>query len=106
MDSEGGQENSTAGAAVVDEEVILQLNSLLEAVCVTNQLVLAEALCPREDGNCLVQSSAFYLKDRELEGFLRASTEFVFPLQIGIPGRVWKHRHLAWHGNGTRNFCL
>ena len=44
-------------------------------------------------------SAAFFLKDMELEGFHRASGEFVFPLQIGIPGRVWKHRNFAWHGN-------
>ena len=48
----------------------------------------------------LVQmSSAFFVKDLELEGFHRASGEFVFPLQIGIPGRVWKDRNFAWHGN-------
>jgi hypothetical protein len=44
-------------------------------------------------------SAAFFLKDMELEGFHRASGEFVFPLQIGIPGRVWKDRNFAWHGN-------
>jgi hypothetical protein len=44
-------------------------------------------------------SSAFFLKDMELEGFHRASAEFEFPLEVGIPGRVWKHRNFAWHGN-------
>ena len=44
-------------------------------------------------------SSAFFLKDIELEGFHRASAEFVFHLEVGIPGRVWKHRNFAWHGN-------
>ena len=43
-------------------------------------------------------SSAFFLKDMELEGFHRSSAEFVYPLEVGIPGRVWKHRNFAWHG--------
>ena len=105
MDGGNGGRSQEEEAPELSDEVLARLNSVLETVCLATDFVLAEALFPREDGNCLVQSSAFYLKNKELEGFLRASAEFVFPLQIGIPGRVWKHRRLAWHGNGNQNIA-
>ena len=98
MEFGGGQQERSA-VTPLRQEVLENLNALLEAVCDKNSFVLAEALCPRDDGNCLIQSSAFHCKNKELEGFQRASQEFVFPLQIGIPGRVWKNRKLSWHGN-------
>ena len=98
MEFGGGQQERSA-VIPLRQEVLENLNALLEAVCDKNSFVLAEALCPRDDGNCLIQSSAFHCKNKELEGFQRASQEFVFPLQIGIPGRVWKNRKLSWHGN-------
>lgn len=72
---------------------------VLEAVCGKCDFAFAEALCPRADGHCLVQTPAAYCSNDDCRRFHQASSEFVFPLQIGIPGRVWKHKNIAWHGD-------
>jgi hypothetical protein len=93
------QSDAAPATAVLDQQVSAQLVALMETVCSQNKFVLAEALCPREDGTCLIQTSAFHCENLDLEGFVRASSEFVFPMQIGTPGRVWKSLEMAWHCN-------
>jgi len=75
------------------------MQALLRQVAMQNSFAMAEALWPRADGNCLVQSPAHYCSDESSQRFYSASSEFAFPLQIGIPGRVWKQKAHAWHGD-------
>jgi len=79
--------------------MVQRLNAIMEVVAIQNNFAHAESLHPRSDGHCLVQYPANYCRDRDVERFHKASAEFVFPLQIGIPGRVWKSKRFAWHGD-------
>lgn len=62
---------------------------------------LAEALSPREDGLCLVQSGAAWSRDSAAEIFHRYSMDLLFPVNIGIPGRCWTSRHPQFHADVT-----
>eukprot|EP00281_Chroomonas_sp_CCMP1168_P023104 CAMPEP_0206233774 /NCGR_PEP_ID=MMETSP0047_2-20121206/12203_1 /ASSEMBLY_ACC=CAM_ASM_000192 /TAXON_ID=195065 /ORGANISM="Chroomonas mesostigmatica_cf, Strain CCMP1168" /LENGTH=550 /DNA_ID=CAMNT_0053657749 /DNA_START=125 /DNA_END=1774 /DNA_ORIENTATION=- len=81
------------------ENVVEHVASILTKISEECDFSYAEALHPRPDGHCLVQSGAKYTRDAQAERFCRASREFVFPLQIGIPGRVWKYKCVAKHGD-------
>eukprot|EP00287_Rhodomonas_sp_CCMP768_P031411 CAMPEP_0202849384 /NCGR_PEP_ID=MMETSP1389-20130828/80533_1 /ASSEMBLY_ACC=CAM_ASM_000865 /TAXON_ID=302021 /ORGANISM="Rhodomonas sp., Strain CCMP768" /LENGTH=78 /DNA_ID=CAMNT_0049527387 /DNA_START=55 /DNA_END=287 /DNA_ORIENTATION=+ len=64
-------------------EMSLQLvRETMQAVAMSCGFTLAEALCPREDGHCLVQSGASWHRDLSGDLFHRYSMDLLFPPNV------------------------
>lgn len=81
------------------EKALVSIGTLVREIATSNSFVYAEALWPRPDGSCLVQSPAHHCASVGAKRFREASREFCFHPHIGIPGRVWKQKTPAWHGD-------
>mmetsp|Transcript_53488 Transcript_53488/g.130688 ORF Transcript_53488/g.130688 Transcript_53488/m.130688 type:complete len:823 (-) Transcript_53488:281-2749(-) len=90
---------SRSGAAFQDVHGNHYFLSFLQEVCEATGFVFAESLCPTKLGMTL--SDARWAKTEELHAFHRGSKHFVFPLQVGAPGRVWKRQMAEWHADVT-----
>ncbi|EKX50173.1 hypothetical protein GUITHDRAFT_135355 [Guillardia theta CCMP2712] len=66
---------------------------IMKEVSQTCGFCLAEALVPREDGKCLIQSGASW------HGY---SLDLNFPPNVGVPGRCWRTRQLQMHSDVTK----
>ena len=73
----------------------------MQEVSIACGFSLAEALQPREDGRCLVQSGASWHRDLVSELFHKHSSDLIFPPNVGIPGRCWKLRRVQLHADVT-----
>ncbi|OGO49393.1 MAG: hypothetical protein A2148_06820 [Chloroflexi bacterium RBG_16_68_14] len=75
-------------------------NSALEValckVCKATGWEFGEAWVPGPDGQALVCASSCHADREGLEEFRRFSREMTFPLEIGLPGRVWASQQPEW----------
>lgn len=71
--------------------------SILAQLCGLTGWELGEVWIPNQDGTELVYAAEFTYYDHEkLREFSEISKEFVFPGEIGLPGRVWASKQVEW----------
>ena len=80
---------------------VAQVQSVMQNVASACGFSLAEALQPREDGRCLVQTGVSWHRDLASELFHKHSSDLIFPPNVGIPGRCWKLRRVQLHADVT-----
>ncbi|XZO00643.1 MAG: PAS domain S-box protein [Microcoleus sp.] len=56
----------------------------------------AEAWIPAANGTVLEPSQSWYASDPTLQAFGRESAQFVLPLGVGLPGRIWLTKQMEW----------
>ncbi|KAJ1487442.1 hypothetical protein T484DRAFT_1786569 [Baffinella frigidus] len=92
----------SCGAAVAnDERVMLVVREILREVAKACGFSHGEALAPRQDGHCLVQTGASWQRDLGAELFYTYSSDLIFPPNVGVPGRCWKLRQTQMHSDVT-----
>lgn len=69
----------------------------LQGVCETTGWDYGEAWIPNADGSHLQCVGAGYSSSERLDQFKTLSQEFIFPPDVGIPGRVWVSKRAEWH---------
>ena len=72
------------------------LGIALMKVCEVTGWILGQAWIPREDGQVLECSPAWYSRSHGLEKFRKLSETTVFHPGIELPGRVWLSKQPAW----------
>lgn len=87
------------------------LEQVLRLVCDTTGWNYGEVWIPDTGSDALKLSSAYYINpDQEpqqlsqLNEFRSLSEAFNFPLNIGIPGRVWASQQPEWQKDVSQNF--
>ena len=73
----------------------------MQQVALACDFSLAEALQPRDDGRCLVQSGVSWERNEQVGLFHKCSSDLIFPPNVGIPGRCWKLRRMQMHADVT-----
>ena len=69
---------------------------VLRRVCESTGWVYGESWIPSPDGSCLISCPSWYNSIDSLEEFRKASEEFKYPPDIGLPGRVWSSKKPLW----------
>ena len=72
------------------------LAAVLQNLCETTGWLLGQAWVPRADGSVLECIAAWAQNDAAMEKFQRASEGLTFPRGVGLPGRIWASKQLAW----------
>lgn len=75
-------------------EEVLQYT--LQRVCEDNSWDLGEAWLPSEKMQAMIYSGSYCVSKDEFEGFIELSQDYSFPINIGIPGRVWAKKSVVW----------
>ena len=79
------------------EDFSSALRIALHKVCEATGWNFGEAWIPRPDGTALEYSPAWYSSTHSLQEFRKLSEGFVFPPNVGLPGRVWVSKKPEWH---------
>jgi PAS domain S-box-containing protein len=72
------------------------LGVVLRKVCEAAGWNFGEAWIPHSGANILELSPAWYSSTDTLHQFRDESKDFIFPLNVGIPGRVWATQQPEW----------
>jgi PAS domain S-box-containing protein len=72
------------------------LAAVLQNVCEATGWLLGQAWVPRSDGSVLECVAAWAKNGAEMEKFGTLSQSFTFPPEVGLPGRIWMSKQLAW----------
>lgn len=85
---------TVAIAQSVDFQSAIKLT--LEQVCELTGWNYGEAWIPRLDGSALEYSPVWYGSLSNLESFRKFSEALTFPVNVGLPGRVWLSKKPEW----------
>ncbi len=85
-------------AASFDDAIAITL----QKVCQTVDWSFAEAWIPDPKQQVLQLSPAYYSNSTKLEYFREASQKWVYPINVGQPGRVWLTKKSEWIENISR----
>jgi PAS domain S-box-containing protein len=72
------------------------LAAVLQNVCETTGWLLGQAWVPRTEGSVLECVAAWAQNEAAMEKFRRASEGLTFAQGVGLPGRIWASKQLAW----------
>ena len=79
-------------ASSFDEAIAITLRK----VCETVDWSFGEAWIPNPQKKVLEHSPAWYSSSDKLKYFREASQKFVYPIDVGQPGRVWRTKESEW----------
>ncbi|MBD2071416.1 PAS domain S-box protein [Leptolyngbya sp. FACHB-671] len=83
-------------AILESEDFHSALQVALQKVCEATTWAIGEAWVPNAEKSVLECSPVWYSKVEGLTEFRTISREFVFPLGVGLPGRVWAAKYPEW----------
>jgi len=92
----------TLGISIA-EDFSSALKITLRNICESTGWVYGEAWVIDRETQSLVCSPAYYCATVELEDFRAKSELFSFPLEKGLPGKVWASRQSLWMTNVTED---
>jgi len=72
------------------------LEVILHQVAETIGWDLGEAWIPDAEGNVLQSARGWYASNANMESFRRQSEQLTFPMNIGLPGRIWVSKQPEW----------